>query len=206
MSVRAVVLDIGNVLIEWAPERLYDARLGPEGRRRLMAEVDLHAMNLEVDRGADLHDAVEALARRHPNWAREIRWWRDDWLHMASPEIAPSVRLLRALRARAVPVFALSNFGRATFSIAEAAYPFLSEFDRRFISGHMGLIKPQDAIYAALESQSGVHPQNLLFTDDRPENIAAAARRGWHTHLFDDPDAWAHCLVRHGLLSEKDIA
>lgn len=204
MTIKAVVWDIGNVLIRWAPEQVYDARLGPARRAALMAEVPLEAMNLEVDRGADLHHAVEALASEYPGWAEEIRWWRDDWLDMASPAIGASVDLFHTLRARGVPCFALSNFGITTFRIAEAAYPFLRMFDRRWISGHMGLIKPDPAIYAQLEHDSGIAPENLLFTDDVPANVEAAAARGWHTHLFDGAEGWAACLARHGLLEPQE--
>lgn len=205
MTIHAVVWDIGNVLIRWAPERFYDGRVGAVRRKALMKEVPLEAMNLEVDRGADLHGAVEELAAAHPRWATEIRWWRDDWLAMASPAIDASAQLLRALRAREIPCFALSNFGIAPFEIAEAAYPVLREFDGRWISGHMGVIKPDPAIYARLERESGVAARNLLFTDDRPENIAAAAARGWHTHLFEGPAGWADCLAGHGLLDRKEL-
>ena len=53
MTIEAVVLDIGNVLIEWNPERFYDARLGADRRRRFFEQTRIHEMNLEVDRGAD---------------------------------------------------------------------------------------------------------------------------------------------------------
>ncbi|MFN3144619.1 MAG: hypothetical protein ACE368_04795 [Paracoccaceae bacterium] len=82
MSVDVVVFDIGRVLIEWDPQAMYDARIGAERRERLFAEVDLDGMNLGVDRGDDLDAAVEALAARHPDWAAEIRMWRDNWLEM----------------------------------------------------------------------------------------------------------------------------
>src|SRR5690606_30390271 len=49
---RAVVFDIGNVLIEWQPEQFYDHAIGREARTRMFAEVDLHGMNEAVDRGA----------------------------------------------------------------------------------------------------------------------------------------------------------
>ena len=204
MQIEAVVFDIGNVLIEWNPERLYDSVIGADRRARLFNEVDLHAMNLEVDRGADFAASVAGLAAQHPEWAYEIRLWHDRWLDMASPEIPHSGRLLRALRARDVPVFALTNFGIATFDIACAAYPVLSEFDRAWVSGHLGQIKPDADIYATLEVDSGIAPQDLLFTDDRPENIDAARARGWQTHLFDGPAGWAQCLVNAGLLSDKE--
>ena len=204
MSVGAVVFDIGNVLIEWNPERVFDRVIGPTRRKALFAEVDLHGMNLEVDRGADFAAAVEALATRHPAHAIHIRLWRSNWLEMASPEIPHSVRLLHALKARGVPVFALTNFGIETYRIARAAYPFLNEFDRAWVSGHMGLIKPDPAIYAALEHDSGIAPGALLFTDDRPENIAVARARGWQVHLFDDAAGWAQALVNAGLLTDKE--
>ncbi len=95
-----------------------------------------------------------------------------------------------------VPVFALTNFGIQTFEIAEPVYPFLGEFDRRYISGHMGVIKPDAEIYAMVEADCGVPPEGLLFTDDRIDNINAAASRGWQTHLFEHPQGWADRLVR----------
>ncbi|MEC9310761.1 MAG: HAD family phosphatase, partial [Pseudomonadota bacterium] len=103
MPIDAVVFDIGRVLIEWNPEAFFDVRLGPERRKRLFAEVDLHGMNLGVDRGDDFRASVYGLAERHPEWSEEIRHWHDSWIEMASPEIPHSVRLMRALQARDIP-------------------------------------------------------------------------------------------------------
>ena len=51
MSVHAVVFDIGNVLLEWHPERYFDRTIGPERRCAMFAAVDLHAMNDRIDLG-----------------------------------------------------------------------------------------------------------------------------------------------------------
>ncbi len=204
MSVRAVIFDIGNVLIEWMPERFYDRTIGEDRRRAMFAEVDLHGMNDVIDRGGDFHATVRDCAEKYPQWRDEIRMWHDNWLELATPEIPHSVRLLRALRARGVPVFALTNFGIGTFAVAEPAYPFLSDFDRRYISGHMGVIKPEPRIYQMVEEDCGLPPESLLFTDDREENIASATARGWRGHLFEGPQGWADCLVQHGLLTKEE--
>ena len=204
MTPKAVVFDIGNVLIEWHPERFYDSVIGPDRRRRLFAEVDLDEMNLDVDRGAPFTRTIYDTADAHPAWSAEIRLWHDRWIEMASPAIDHSVRLLRALRARGVPVFSLSNFGVDSFALACTHYPFLLEFDRQFISGHLKVIKPDAAIFEALEADSGIDPAALLFADDRPANIAAAAARGWQTHLFEDSAGWAARLVAAGLLDKED--
>jgi 2-haloacid dehalogenase len=111
--------------------------------------------------------------------------------------------LLRALRTAGVPVYALTNFGIQTFDVAEPVYPFLGEFERRYISGHMGVIKPDADIYAQLEADVPEQPDTLLFADDRQENLDAAAARGWHTHLFDHPAGWADRLVAEGLLTQE---
>jgi len=123
---------------------------------------------------------------------------------MFAPEIPHAIRLLRALRRRGTKVFALSNFGRETFDLAERMYPVLTEFDRRYISGKMGIIKPDARIYQHVEADCGLPPESLLFTDDRGDNIAAAAARGWQTHLFDAPETLAARLVAERLLTPEE--
>jgi 2-haloacid dehalogenase len=206
MTINAVIFDIGNVLIEWQPERFFDATVG-EGRRREMFEaIDLHDINDEVDRGANFRDTIYAAADANPEFRAEVRMWHDNWLELATPAIPQSVRILRSLRAKGVPVFALTNFGIQTFEIAEPVYPFLGEFDRRYISGHMGVIKPDAEIYQRLEDDCGIDPATLLFTDDRIDNIRAANARGWQIHLFEGPQGWADCVVSHGLLTKDEAA
>lgn len=206
MKPQAVVFDIGNVLIEWQPERFYDAQIGTDRRRALFAQVDLHAVNDRVDRGETFRDVIYGAAEDHPAWRDEIRMFHDRWLDIATPTIDHSVRLMRALQARDVPVFSLTNFGIQTYDLAAQHYDFLNQFDRDYISGHMRHVKPEPTIYQMLEDSCAVPPGELLFTDDRPENIAAAAARGWQTHLFEGPQGWAERLVASGLLTSEDAA
>lgn len=178
MTIKAVVFDIGNVLIEWQPERFFDSVIGGQRRREMFANVDLHGMNDRVDLGKNFTDTVMATADANPDWATEIRMWHDRWIDMAAPAIDHSVRLMKALQAKGTPVFSLTNFGIQTYDIAAEVYPFLREFDRDFISGHMGVIKPNPQIFQMLEDESGLSGDALIFADDRDDNIAAAAARG----------------------------
>lgn len=202
----AVIFDIGNVLIEWQPERFYDARIGAERRRAMFAAVDLHGMNDRVDMGQGFRDVIYEVAEANPEWRAEIRMWHDHWLDLAAPAIDRSVRLMRALRAQGLPVHALTNFGIESFALASGHYTFLGEFDRPFVSGHMAVIKPAPRIYEMVEADLGLSGDQLFFTDDRPDNIDAAAARGWRTHLFEGPDGLADRLVAEGLLSVEDAA
>lgn len=203
-QIEAVVLDIGKVLIEWHPERFYDGEIGATRRRKLFAAVDLYAMNARIDLGAPFRETVYALADKRPEFGDEIRLWHESWIKMAAPEIPWSVRLMRAIRAKGVPVFALSNFGIGPFDLAAKHYPFFNEFDQKYVSGHLQQVKPNVGIYQMLEQGCGLPPSTLLFTDDMPENINTADARGWATHLFDGPKGWANALVRHGVLNNGE--
>lgn len=201
---QAVIFDIGNVLVGWRPEQFYDSVIGPEARRRLFAAVDLHSMNDGIDRGALFRETIYDCADRHPEWRAEIRLWHDRWTEILSPLIDHSIHLQRTLRSKGVPVFALSNFGRHSFAFAEPLFPFLSDFDRRYISGQMGVIKPDPRIYEMVEEDCGLPPESLLFTDDRADNIAVAASRGWQIHHFTGPEGFARRLVDEGLLTPEE--
>lgn len=204
--IQAVVFDIGNVLIEWQPERFYDRTIGKERRERMFAEVDLHGMNDKVDLGGPFQETIYETAEAYPDWKAEIQMWYDHWIELAAPAIEPSVDLLRRVRNQGVPVFALTNFGVGSFEYAETQYPFLAEFDRRYISGHMKVIKPDPQIYQMVEDDCGLPPESLLFTDDRTDNIRIAQKRGWKAHLFDGPSGWADALVMHGVLTKEQLA
>lgn len=201
--VRAIVLDIGRVLVDWQPEAAFARWIGAERRDRLFAEVPLHEMNLSVDRGAPFAASVEALAAAHPDWSDEVLLWRDRWAEMFAPEIAGSVRLFERLRAGPLPVVALTNFGTDTFEIARASYPFLRTFARTFVSGHLGILKPEPEIYAVVEAATGLSGPELFFADDSPANAAAAAARGWRAHLFEGPEGLEARLVAEGLLAPE---
>lgn len=199
-----MIFDIGNVLTRWQPEAFYDRTIGEARRRALFAEVALHRMNDQIDAGAPFLATVQDWAARYPAWTTEILWWHTHWDQMASPRIDGAVALQRALRARGVPVFALTNFGRDTFEAALPKMDFLSDFDRLYVSGRMGVIKPDPRIYEMVEADCGLPPESLLFTDDRADNITAAARRGWRTHQFESWQGWAARLVAEGLLIQKE--
>ena len=53
--------------------------------------------------------------------------------------------------------------------------------------------------YEALEKLAGRHGADILYIDDRPENVAAGAARGWRTILHETPEktksAMENCLL-----------
>jgi 2-haloacid dehalogenase len=163
-------------------------------------------MNELVDLGHPFKDTIYKTADEYPDWTPEIQMWHERWIEMATPVIEHSVHLMRTLQSKGIPVFSLTNFGIQSYAYAATKYPFLSEFDQDYISGHMAVTKPDPKIYQMVEDGCGFAPETLLFADDRTDNIVAAKARGWQTHLFEHPRGWAETLVKHGLLTTDEAA
>lgn len=206
MTPKAIVFDIGNVLVEWNPDRLYAELIpDPAARAAFFATSGVEEMNLAVDRGAPFREHILAHAAARPAEAELIRAWHDRWPEMFRPAIPGAIDLLRLLRRKGVPVHALSNFGAESFELACTIYPVLTEFDIPVISGREGTVKPEPRIYEILEERSGLSGAEIFFTDDRPENVAAARKRGWQVHLFRNPGALALELVELGAIEAHEM-
>ncbi|MEV0588283.1 HAD family phosphatase [Nonomuraea sp. NPDC050310] len=86
-----------------------------------------------------------------------------------------TLAIMRELQDRGVPLGLLSN---APAELAEAwdRLPWISALDRRFYSAHLGLVKPDRAIYDHLADELGT--REIVFIDDRLENVEGAEKAG----------------------------
>jgi FMN phosphatase YigB (HAD superfamily) len=67
----------------------------------------------------------------------------------------------------------------------DTTFPTLRRAQYRFASHLIGAQKPDPRIYAALEDGTGRRPDQILFFDDREENVVAARARGWSAEVID---------------------
>jgi HAD superfamily hydrolase (TIGR01509 family) len=61
-------------------------------------------------------------------------------------------------------------------------------------------MKPDPAIYDAMEKMTGRKGADLVYLDDRPENIAAGAARGWCAIMHESSEKSRAALKQFGLL------
>jgi HAD superfamily hydrolase (TIGR01509 family) len=174
-----VVFDIGNVLLRWNPRYLYRKVFDDEERmeRFLVTALSMDFVS-HTDIVADFAGALVERAKDFPEFAQELSMFHKRWIETLGGPIEENVALLRRLRASGKPVYALSNFARETFALAECHHDFLGEFDDRVISGHVGVVKPEPRIYQILFERVGRQPSELLFIDDSAPNVRAAEALG----------------------------
>jgi 2-haloacid dehalogenase len=174
-----VVFDIGNVLVRWDRRYLYRKVFDDEEHmdRFLATALGMDFVS-HTDIAEDFAAAIDARAKNFPEFADEIRMFHERWSETLGEPIEENVALLRRLRASGKTVYALSNFAHETFALAERKHNFLSEFDDRVISGHVGFHKPDREIYEILFKRAGRRPSDLLFIDDSPPNVRASESLG----------------------------
>lgn len=86
---------------------------------------------------------------------------------------------LRQLKRQGAVLGALSNTNIIHEKIFMGAYRHLMEyFDDIFCSHHLGMIKPDPAIFKQVAEQWKVPPQQILYFDDLPQNIKGARMAG----------------------------
>lgn len=115
--------------------------------------------------------------------------------------IEPMVELHAALRQQDIPTFILSNTNELAVRHISRSYPFFAGFQGYILSYEHGVMKPEPRIYEIAETVCGHAGAEILYLDDRPENIAAAAERGWQVILQETPEKTLMAMRETGLLS-----
>jgi len=198
---RAVLFDVGNVVVRWDPRTLYSKIFSdPAEMDWFLGHVCTMAWHGEHDRGAAMADTAGPLIARFPRYEAAIRAWEARWDEMFSGAVPETEAAIEALHAQGVPLFALTNMPREKAAGCFAMSPAIGRFRDIVVSSHEGLIKPDPQIYALACERTGFAPSDTLFIDDSPANIEAAHRLGFDVHLFEDPAALRPALQSRGLL------
>jgi 2-haloacid dehalogenase len=204
-SITTAVFDLGAVLIDWNPRYLFRSLFADEAAMELfLATVTTPEWNAEQDRGRTLAQATAILVAEHPEHAELIEAYYGRWDEMVGEPIAGTVELVRHLKAAGIRLVALTNWSAETFPRVRHRLGFLDDFDAVLVSGTVGLIKPDPAIYLLLIERHAVDVRHSLFIDDSRRNVGAAAELGFDAIHFQSSEQLGEELRLRGLITPVD--
>ncbi|WP_128292434.1 HAD family hydrolase [Afifella aestuarii] len=202
--IRHIVFDIGKVLLHYDPHLAYQELIPAEAERRaFLEEVCSNAWNLEQDRGRSWADAEAEAIARHPDKAELIRAFRQRWSMMVPYAYEDSVAVLQDTLAAGYDVTLLTNFAPDTFVEARSRFPFLNATRGVTVSGELGLVKPDLAIYRHHAAAFDLDPAATLFIDDSEPNVEGARQAGWRALHFTGADKLRADLTSEGVKLDR---
>lgn len=197
-----VVFDLGGVLIDWDPRRLYRSMLPDDAAvEAFLAEVGFAEWNAAQDAGRPFTEAVAELSERFPHHAELISAYPQRFAETLVGEVGGTVAVLEELDAQGARLLALTNWSAETFVHGRSRFAFLDRFEGIVVSGELGVAKPDPRIFAHLLERYAVRAQEAVFIDDVPANVEAALRAGLDALVFHDAAQLRAELVRRGLLA-----
>ena len=161
----------------WAPRHAYDR--GDHNGRAYWNAVGQHATLVLTPNQIDA-----LIAADNALWT-QINEPMQDWA--------------RRLQAAGTPTGILSNLGDEMMHGVLAAFPWMESFNHRVWSHTLNLAKPEREIY--LEAAKGLNllPGQILFIDDKEENIAAAEAVGMQAIRYTEHTSFVQSLTQSGL-------
>jgi len=200
--VRAVVFDVGHVLVDWHPRHLYEKLIpDPVALEDFLARVVTLEWHYQHDAGRPFAETSAELAARFPEHRELIAAYGPRFAETIPGHMPGMAEVVAALSARGVPLYGITNFSAEfwpSFRAREAA--IFDHFSDVLVSGEVRLVKPDPAIYALALSRFGLARGEALFVDDRPENVAGGEAAGLVGHVFRGAGPLRADLERRGLL------
>lgn len=191
MKIKAIIFDLGGVLLDWNPLALYQKHfphLSDAEIRAFFEEVSFSAWNLEQDRGRPFDEGVADLSARFPHRAALIRAYHKHWPDCIGGSIDGTARILERFSGNGLKMIGLTNFSGEKLALTRPKFPFFQHFDDVIVSSEVKLIKPDPAIYRLTLERIGCQADECVFVDDSLPNIEMARRLGFHAIHFRSPE------------------
>ena len=116
-------------------------------------------------------------------------------------EITPMIELHASFRKKGLPTYIFSNTNELAVEHIRERYPFFAGFDGYIYSFEHGAMKPDAKLYEVVERESKRRGNEILYFDDRPENVAAGLERGWQAVLHESPEKTLAAVQKLGVLN-----
>lgn len=201
ISVKAVLWDYGNVLVDWSPRHLYSKIIKETDRLEYFLEkVCPMSWHLLHDKGHPMAETIPLRQAMFPEFAREIAMWKSHFGEMITGAIEENTQIVQKLYEANLPQYVLTNMPSEVVDICFDPFGLRRFFKDVIVSGDEKCAKPDTKIYEiTLKRMALDNPEVVFFIDDSEANILAAKSLGFQTHWFKNTNDLQNTLREAGL-------
>ena len=200
-KITTVVFDVGKVLFEWDLRHLFAKLIADKAELEyFVTHVVTPEWHFQHDAGRPLAEMTAERTALYPKYKNEIDAYRTRFNETIPGPVAGSLEIVRELAARAVPLFAITNFGAEFWERFRPTQPIFDHFGDVVVSGVEKMVKPDPDIYALALRRFGLKPGEAIFIDDNHDNVVSARANGFAAHHFTDAEKLRRELVALDLL------
>jgi FMN phosphatase YigB (HAD superfamily) len=198
----AIIFDLGKVLVDFD----YSIAAKKIAARSAKAPEDLHTflgsspLLVDYESGRLTRETFYEAIRDAISFRGDLTEFGGYFADIFS-EIPGTIAIQTELRQRGFKTYIFSNTNDLAIEHVRRNFPFFKNFDGYIYSYEVGAMKPLPEVYSAMEKMCGRTGADLIYLDDRAENIAAGAARGWRAILHESPEKSRAALVRLGILA-----
>ena len=180
-----VILDMGNVLLDYNPEIALGKFCSPGEERDVIRKELFHGPEWKMgDRGdikdADRYDLIKV--RVPAQFHKALKACSEQWDICMKP-LEGAREFCTFVKDQGYGIYVLSNASDAFYRYFPPFLP-LDFFDGVFVSADHHMLKPDPEIYETFLAQYGLREEECLFVDDLEQNLAGARTVGMQTFCF----------------------
>ena len=186
----AVVFDLGKVLLDFDYARFARNVIDKCGVpvEELLNAVNQSELLIRYESGLLTSQEFFAEVKRASRYTGEYHEFELVFGDIFSP-ILEMIELHGRIRDQGLPTYIFSNTSEMVIKHIRKTYPFFNTFTDYILSYEHRSVKPQPRIYEVVEEKTRGQGEQLLYIDDRLDNIEHGRERGWQTIHHVDPRA-----------------
>ena len=184
--IKTVILDIGNVLVDFRWRKLYE-EFGLEGEdlEKFADATVRHQAWIDLDQGIiTTEEAKEEYVKAAPEYREYVERIYPEMDKMLV-QFDYTIPWIKELKERGYRIYILSNWSKPAFDACQdKALNFLPLVDGVVFSYKEFVIKPDKKIYDIICSRYDINPAEAVFLDDNEDNIISAREFGLNAIQF----------------------
>lgn len=180
--ITTVVLDLGNVLVQWDPRAVWTGVRSEAEVTAFLDESTFRVLNHAVDAGMPIADAVATMRSEASGHAEMLEEYFAGFDRSLAGPVPGSAALVEDLQRAGTRLLGLTNWSAETYHHAAVAAPAIDALEAVMVSGQERVAKPDPEIFRRLVERYRLVPGETLFADDTPANVDAARAVGLHAH------------------------